>query len=245
MSTVLISLSVAILMVLGHLFAGNLRLLPRISRNICLSAAGGVSVAYVFIHLLPELQVAQVIVSESPNAFLDFIEHHIYLIALMGLSIFYGLEWMVRQSARQQSQGQNRVQSETKIYWLHIGSFAANNVLIGYLLVHRGESDMRSLVLFVIAMGLHFLVNDNALNDHHEDDYARRGRWILAAAILIGWMLGYLIKLPELYIYMLLAFLAGGIILNVLKEELPDEGQSDFRAFIIGVVAYTALLLAL
>ncbi len=242
---VLLSLSVAILLMLVHLFAGSLRFLSRIPRARCLSVAGGVSVAYVFVHLLPDLQTAQAIASESLSPSLTFIEHHIYLIALIGLSLFYGLEGIVRHSTRQQHQERGGAQSDIQIFWIHVGSFAANNALIGYLLVHRGETDARSLFLFVVAMGFHSLVNDNGLNVHHEEDYARRGRWILATAILLGWFLGYLVKLPDLYTYMLLAFLAGTIILNALKEELPDERQSDFRAFGIGVVAYTALLLTL
>jgi hypothetical protein len=39
------------------------------------------------------------------------------------------------------------------------------------------------------------------------------------------------------------AFLAGGIILNVLKEELPEERESRFSAFTAGTAAYAALLL--
>ena len=41
------------------------------------------------------------------------------------------------------------------------------------------------------------------------------------------------------------AFIAGAIILNVLKEELPEERQSRFIPFILGVVLYGALLLLL
>jgi hypothetical protein len=46
-------------------------------------------------------------------------------------------------------------------------------------------------------------------------------------------------------IALLFAFLAGGVILNVLKEELPEERQSRFWAFALGAGIYTVLLLAL
>lgn len=42
----------------------------------------------------------------------------------------------------------------------------------------------------------------------------------------------------------LFAFLAGGVILNVLKEELPEERESRFSAFAGGALLYAALLLA-
>lgn len=41
------------------------------------------------------------------------------------------------------------------------------------------------------------------------------------------------------------AFLSGGVILNVLKEELPEERASRFWAFALGGVAYAVILLAL
>lgn len=41
----------------------------------------------------------------------------------------------------------------------------------------------------------------------------------------------------------LTAFLGGGVILNVLKEEVPGEQQARFWAFALGTVLYAALLL--
>jgi hypothetical protein len=40
-----------------------------------------------------------------------------------------------------------------------------------------------------------------------------------------------LTEIPEVTIAVLLAFLAGGVIMNVLKEELPEERESRFWAF--------------
>lgn len=46
-------------------------------------------------------------------------------------------------------------------------SFAIYNLLIGYLLLHREEPGRLALMLFFIAMALHFLVNDFGLQEHH------------------------------------------------------------------------------
>jgi hypothetical protein len=48
---------------------------------------------------------------------------------------------------------------------------------------------------------------------------------------------------PHLAVSLLLAFLAGAIVLNVIKEELPAERESRFWAFGVGVVGYTVVLL--
>jgi uncharacterized membrane protein YfcA len=99
-------------------------------------------------------------------------------------------------------------------------------------------------MLFAIAMGLHFVVNDYGLRQDHKHVYHNTGRWILAAAIVLGACIGLGTHIPEPFISVLFAFLAGGVILNVLKEELPEERQSRFWAFAVGSVIYAGLLLA-
>jgi hypothetical protein len=43
----------------------------------------------------------------------------------------------------------------------------------------------------------------------------------------------------------LLGLVAGGIILNVINEELPEPHQGRFSVFVTGTVVYSALLLSL
>jgi hypothetical protein len=50
---------------------------------------------------------------------------------------------------------------------------------------------------------------------------------------------------PQAVLSLVLAFVAGGVILNVLKEELPEERESRFWAFALGAAGYGALLLAI
>jgi zinc transporter ZupT len=89
-------------LVLIHIFAGYLRFLQGIPRSRWLSMAGGVSVAYVFIHIFPDLEQAQTKISQGWRL-LPAIEHHAYLVALLGLVIFYGLERLVKSSQSRSS----------------------------------------------------------------------------------------------------------------------------------------------
>ena len=61
--------------------------------------------------------------------------------------------------------------------------------------------------------------------------------------MLGGWLLGWLTEVPPLALAAVTAFLAGGVILNVMKEELPEERQSRFSAFLLGAAGYGLLLL--
>lgn len=242
MTLLLVTLLAAVGLACVHLFSGSLRFLGGSPRSAWLSIAGGVSVAYVFVHLLPELGEGQEVLAEAAGEGLAFLERHVYLVALLGLAVFYGLERLAKLS-RDQVRRQNSGKTSAEVFWLHVGSFAFYNTIIGYLLVRR-EAGLGELLFFFAAMALHFLVNDHGLREHHEDRYDRIGRWILAGAVLIGWTLGALTAVSEAALVTLTAFLGGGVILNVLKEELPEERESRFWAFALGSATYALLLLA-
>ncbi len=218
-----------------HLFAGKLRFLQGIPRSRWLSIAGGVSVAYVFVHMLPELSERQDEIGRIADGLGSLpIE---YLFALVGLVFFYGLERMVLASPKKDDK------PPPGIFWVHLSSFAVYNAIVGELLSRRAEEGTVVLINFAIAMALHFVVNDYGLREHHKDRYTCIGRWILAVAVLVGWAIGRLELLSATIIYTMFAVLAGGVVLNVLKEELPEERKSRFGAFLIGCVSYAALVL--
>ena len=239
--------SVALVAALGlalvHLYAGKLRFFEGNPRSVWLSVAGGVSVAYVFVHQLPEVSEVQETLAEALGGTLGFLENHGYLVALAGLVVFYGLERAAKASRK--ARGGEAQATGPGVFWLHIGSFTLYNLLVGYLLVRRPEQDLWELVLFSVAMALHFVVNDFGLREHHKAAYTRSGRWVLAAAVLLGWLLAVFGEASEAALALLLSFLAGGVILNVLKEELPAERESRFWPFAGGAAAYAALLLLL
>lgn len=232
----------ALVLACMHIFAKNLRFIQIIPRSRFLSLGGGVSVGYVFIHILPELKEHQELI-EHHEYLLSYLEHHAYLLAMLGLIIFYVLEGIAKKSQRKNQLETGKNQPKKITFWLHISSFSIYNGLIGYLLIHRDTEGLVSLILYVIAMGLHFIVVDYGLRTHHKDIYNRIGRWILALAVIMGWGIGVITEIPEAALALLFAFLSGAIILNVLKEELPEDRESSTLAFSIGAIGYVALLL--
>src|SRR5919112_6008015 len=242
---IVVSLLAVVVLAIVHLLAGKMRFLNVTPRSVWLSIAGGISVSYVFVHLLPDLAADQRTIREAAGERFTFLEYHVYLVALIGLAAFYGLERAAKTSRqRNQSAGQDD-STEACVFWLHAASFALYNALIGYLLLHREKQGLVSLIFFAIAMGVHFVVNDFGLREDHKGTYDRIGRWILAAGIIAGWVVGLLFEVSEAAIAVLFAFLAGGVIMNVLKEELPQERKSRFWAFAVGAGAYAVILLTL
>lgn len=223
-----------------HPIAGRLTFLRVVPRSRWLSFAGGVGVAYVFVRILPELAEAQRAFAGAPLLGARWLEQHVYLLALAGLVVFYALARAVRRHRA-------RVPAPTAgagdtVFWLHMASFAVYNGLIGYLLNQR--ADAAALVWFTFAIAMHFVVTDYGLREDHEQLYGRYGRWLLAAAILLGWSAGAGYRAPERAIAALLGFLSGGIVLNAIKEELPRERESRVWPFVAGAALYAAVLLA-
>jgi hypothetical protein len=237
---ILLTFCLALSLALIHLLIGRLHLLHHIPRNLWLSGAAGVAVSFVFLPILPALAAHQRLVAAELDLSPHLAEVTVFAIAFGGLLTFYGLEHMARSSRQgaADSTGPNA-------FSVHIGSFAIYNLLIGYLLVHREKAGLPALLVFFVAMATHFVTNDVGLRRHHQTRYHRLGRWLVAGAVLAGWGLGVTVALPELGIAVLFAFLAGGVILNVLKEELPRERQSRFLPFLLGALGYGVLMVAI
>ncbi|MGK7908617.1 MAG: hypothetical protein AB4040_15520 [Synechococcus sp.] len=67
----------------------------------------------------------------------------------------------------------------------------------------------------------------------------------MAAAILVGAIAAQASHINEAAISLVWSFLAGSIILNILKRELPDEQKSCFGSFVAGTALYSGLILLL
>jgi uncharacterized membrane protein YvlD (DUF360 family) len=227
---------------LVHAFGWKVGLVDRIPRSAWLSAAAETSVAYVFVHLLPELAAHQEDVSREVSLAR---EEETYLAALAGLIFFYALEHVTHRSRRKRAEIDSEDKASSRVFWASTLSFALFNALLGYGLGRRSEVSLTELGLFTVVIGVHFLVNDAALRRHHKDDYDRVGRWILAGAIVLGWIVSRWLSLPALTVGVMFGFVAGGIVFNVLKEEVPGEQEHGkaFWAFVAGAVLYAVLLL--
>lgn len=244
----IVSFGAVVGLALVHLFSGKLRFLRGSPRSLWLSAAGGISVAYVFMHLLHEIGTSQnAIDSEVGVPLAAYLEGHVYLVALLGLVLFYGLEEAaaISQEEDDQEEGGGSISGRTTVFWLHIAMFSVYNGFIGYVLVDRQQQGLQALLLYSVAIALHFAVNAYSLREQHGATHASVGRWVLAGALLSGWTIGFLAGISEAVLAVLLAFLAGGITLNTLTGELPGQRKSTFWAFALGALSYAALLLVL
>lgn len=211
-------------------------------RWLVVSAAAGISVAYVFVDLLPELAAQNLVLREAGGESLLFAEQRIYVLALLSFVVMYGLEHLVLAQREQRRHAIEHGQRDA-VYWLHLIGFAAYGALIGALLVERQQQGLLSLVLYTFAMALHFVVVNHALSEAHGEVYRADGRWVLTASVLVGWWLGGIEPLSDAAFARLFALLAGGVVITSLRAELPDDRRGRFWPFCISAIGFSVLLM--
>lgn len=207
-----------------------------------ISIAAGASVAYVFVHLLPELSVRQAAFAEAARQGVLLAEVHVYVAALIGFVLFFGLDTMAVTSRGDEHEVDRGHRGGNAVAWVHIGAMALNVALISYLLVDWNKSP-HSLFVYTLAMAFHFLVYDHALRDEYGGIYSNLGKWVLCASVFLGWAVGVALPLSERVVGVLVGFAAGSVAINGIRDELPRSGEGRFVPFALGAVVFSILLL--
>ena len=224
------------------LFGSHLRLGASIGKRSLLSAAGGISVAYVFVDILPQMaRMQSTFASAAFGLPLPFSDYRVYTSALVGFISFYSLENMIVASRPNRHAGMD--EKGSLISWVHVLGFAFYSALVGYLLQVEKEQQLGSLVLYTVAMFFHFWVVDYSLREEHKNLYDSFGRWVIASAVLAGWTLGVAGASSDLVVPTLMGFVAGGVVVNSIKKELPEKGEGRALPFVLGALGYALLLL--
>lgn len=238
MLNVYVLLSVGII-VLVHLGISKLKFLQGTPRSRWLSFTGGVSAAYVFVNLIPELVMGQEEIGMAGGIF-GSMDKVLYVIAMLGVVLFYVIERIIQTANSGESMP---FIDRRRAFALQSAFFALYSFTIGYAVLPREADDLVNLSLLTATLALHFVGNDYGLRDDFKELYDRYERYIISAALVAGLLLSVIITLEIALDYVFIAFLAGGIILNVLKEELPVARKARITPFFIGGLVFALLLL--
>lgn len=204
------------------------------------SFAGGVAVAYVFLDMLPNLveynkPIGRFLIDKQWLT--PFTELMIYIVALFGFIIYYGFDLLAERH-------RNKGNSNNFVYELHLTMFVLYNFLITYTMSLRALSSITATVLFTIAMALHFVLTDRKFCRFYQGQFNYPGRFLLIIALLVGWLFSVIFDpVNVLVASLMVAFLAGSILLNVFREELPVAGLANYGWFSFGSFIITMILL--
>jgi hypothetical protein len=222
------------------LFGSKLHAPVSIVRRNALSLGAGASVAYIFVQLLPELENAGAVFRHTTShlALPYQGRYALHIATMFGFVLFYGLDEMVafkRHTEAEASIGEG--------FWAHMAGFGSYVWITSYLLVRSLEKGESSLLIYALAMGLHFLLCAHSLHEDHGVAYDHVGRWLLVVCSLVGWLCGVFWELPKSTVVILFGIVAGGVLVNTVLMELPRHQKGKFVPFLIGATAYAALLI--
>ncbi|MBA2726731.1 MAG: hypothetical protein H0U49_00970 [Parachlamydiaceae bacterium] len=228
------SLIAVIIFSLVHLFADRARQLNFNLQSHFLSTGSGIALAYIFIDLLPKLSKNESAVSGTLKKIFPYLEHHVYVMALLGFLLFFAVD-----------RSQTLLRKQSVYYVLSLCSYALLNFLIGYAIVDKDDPEVRPLVLFTFAIALHYFLNDYSLTEVHGEQYNKFAKWILIASLFLGWLIGSNYQLSAAGVALMSAFIGGGVIMNVTRHELSDDNPHSLKAILISAIIYTVILLTL
>lgn len=237
------SLAIIIGFMIVHIFTNYIKFLDRKPKDRLLSFVSGGSIAYVFLHLVPELTHYQEVAEKAQlPLWLENLDYVTYLATLAGIAFFYGINQLNEKSRAKNEQEKNITRTSKPVFALEIFGFSLYNILIGYLLIDLSGDNPADYIIYFIVFSFHFIANNRVLQLTHKDLYTNAGRWVLALSVLAGWLIYNLTDTSELNIAFFSAFLTGGVVLNILNDELPAEKNSSYPAFISGLIFITVLL---
>lgn len=239
---VAVACACAVLLAAALVLAVELESLGGKPRSPWLSFTGGVALAYVFLKLMPELVHAQQSVSEHPFLTHWLREHLLFLTALVGALLVFAIERAAKSTKHPRPVEEGQERSASWVFALHLPVMAVYTALIGYLLFREGKQTVPAVAVLGAVMFVHFGGITIALSEDYRSLHRRYGRFVLAASLLVGAAVGWATPIPDLSFHLLLSVLAGLVIFNVIKEEIPPEKQSRFWAVGLGIVVSAAVI---
>ena len=222
-ATLLAAISIA----LACVVVAEPRLLGRKWPPYLLAAGAGIGIAYVVVHLLPEIAVGAEVVRRSTEGRLPYAELHAYLLVLIGI-----IGTLLLRAA------QNGLHGMAPHPRVRIVQPALSALIVGYLLAVRDNTDVGPILLFTLAIGLHVALNAHGLAVKLKSP---QGGTVLAAAIAVGYVAGLGWEAPPVVVAGLLSLLAGGVMTRTIHEILDEE--SHLVALSVGASLEAALLL--
>ncbi len=242
----LLTLAGLIIMSLAHILSNRVRLLNTLKTHGWISFGAGASVAYVFVHIFPEIGVFQQQIGHAGHHQpVSFINQPLYLAALGGLCFLYLLDTLEAEFRDETSNVLQIHKYYMPLFSLRGLLYFLYNIMIAYIITQRPGEGLINITLISIALMLHFVVINNMSREIYGELFDRYIRWPAAGALVLGWILGVTVDLPEALTVTVFSLIGGMITYIALKSELSQIGHKAPFHFLAGVLIYALVVLAI
>ena len=224
-----------------HLTVHRWRVLQGPSAYHWLGVSAGTALAYVFAYLLPKLALIQDKLAPPADASEWFMQQHVYLLALAGLITYYGLT-RITIAADSSPVTDGKVFFNRRVF-LQLVGYSLYSAQLGYLVTELSQPGIASYALVMVILCFHLMGIDHHLHRAFPIAYLKLLRYAYTVALFCGWLAGITTANVGMFIMLTTTFVAGGIIISALREELPNDNESQPIAFYVSVVVSTIMIL--
>lgn len=215
-----------------------------------LSLFGGITAAFVFLHLLPTLQQSAQYLKQIgiTQPLINLYEDAIYLIVLTGFLTFFTLEHITITSRKQKQQKTGLhidfTEASKHVFIIYLVTTAILNFVLSFVLTFELETGTTAAILFATGVSMHLFISSNTIIEHYKTLQTKVGRYIIGAAPIIGWTASILFPENIAEAYILLAFVSGVILYHAIKDELPTTlKKSGLASFLLGALLYAGIII--
>ena len=181
---------------------------------------GGLSVAYIFLHLIPSLDASNELVGPQ-----------IYFVALLGFVAFYGLDVLFQPP---------RDAHPTKYHAYLWVFFLYDGLLVFTLGLELPPTPILTLV-FAVSLAVDVLNTDLELQEGFGGRFVKSGRWVLLAGVASGYALSLVRRPHPVVVDIVTAALAGFMMFHTSNGVFPVSKNKKFPAFLGGILTFWLL----
>ena len=191
------------------------------------SLFAGMASAYVFLVLMPELDVLH-----------QQLGGRTYILVLASFIAIYGMEHAAHVLPRLRGiQGQ-----EAALLWMRVAMLWCYGFLFVLTIPDVVTADI-ALYLFTMAVGaLAVAFKSYEVSEHHPAVYQHYGRWAVATGPIAGGAVDLFVVAPSgLLVDALTALVAGFVMLLAFTGAMMDHNRTRYRSFILGAALYVVV----
>jgi zinc transporter ZupT len=206
----------------AHFFGEKLKIDRNTKPYRIISFAAGISIAYLFLDLLPHVYEAA-----------SILKNGVFIFLLLGFATVHLVEKYIYQHADVQ-----KLTKELKA--VHAVTFFLYYFMIGIVLKGKIQADILESVLFIIPVTLHAGLSTSSLSEIHgmiKENIIIRV--LLSSAPLFGILFARAILIPEVAENIMVSLIAGILLYVMVKEFLPEKKKGQPAFFIVGLILFT------
>lgn len=205
-----------------HYFSENLKFVSESRRYRIISFGAGISIAYLFLHLLPHTYEAAVHLKEA-----------VFIFLLLGFALFHLSEKYVYQHLKEEKRARELKEIHSIVFFIY-------HFFVGMVTKDIFEDGTLEGFLFVIPIALHTGLSTVSLSKIH--GHIRENIFIkilLALSTLIGIVFALLVPIPDIVNNILVSFITGALLYIFVKEFLPEKEKGKPLLFILGIILFS------